>query len=525
VFNQELYAATVARAIDALRQPDAVEAQKVALRALVTLAAAGSATIRCYDGILSVDDVPIPSSVPNSGSLAARLATHGIAEIAIGRGAKPGELLAMLRALAGGPDGNASVKERLREAGSGRIMILLSDPGARKERDSVGKLFTPVVDATGVPAVPVAPARPSTAADDPLADWNALHASGSTSSTLKEIDLGIVFDDPATAPPAVDAMGAAAADATAAPPPEKPAEEGSDFERAYRAVASRPHEGDVLDRLTALAEHVQEALRTGEIAPALGVLAHLVEFEAGAREGTPKNSYRIVLRRLLTADTLALLAPFTCDPDLGVEAARVFAQSGSIGADLLVKLLAETESRRERRGYMNALRGMPNAGGGIVPMLAHGQWFVARNMAELCAELRLAEAAPELAKLLGHQDQRVRKAAAAALARLGTAGSEPLRMVLYEGSKEMRTLVASLLGEENAALAAPLIARLDEEKEPDVLREVCLALGRIGTADARAALEQARGHGGGLFSRRVKVLKESAEEALRRKSGGGTRAT
>lgn len=508
MFNHEIFAATLARAVDLMRQGDARDQQKAALRALLALAASGSASVRCYDGVLSVDDVAIASGVPHTGSLAGRLAMHGIAEIAIGRGAEAAELLALLRALGEDP-GTVSVKERLREAKSGRIWVLLTDPDKQVKRSSLSRLFDP----SAAPPSRGAKERPEDG--DTLAEWNALHAAGSSSGTIREIDLGILPEPEETAAPAP-------AGAPAPPPepvvaPELPIRADTPLGEALLRIALHPHDGNVLDRLTVLADRAQEALLANAVEDVLRALAMVARFEQDAAEGTPRNSYRIVLGRVLTRDTLARLAPFTTDPRLAEDAAAVFTRAGADATDVLLGLLAASEQMRERRAYMRVLRAMPQGRDAVIAMLGHPQWFVARNVAELAGELKLEEAVPDLGRLLAHQDARVRRAAAIALAKIGTDDTvEPLGAALRGDAADLRKLVASQIGGERAdRFTMALAALLDTEEDPGVLREVCLALARISTADALQALERAAGRGS-VFSRRARAARQAAEEALKR---------
>jgi hypothetical protein len=510
MFNHELYASSLARAVDLMRKGDAKEQQKAALRALVSLAAAGSATVRHYDGVLSIDDVAIDPSVPHTGGLAGRLAAHNIAEIAIGRGAEAPELFALLKGLAEGPYGAPQVKDRLREAKSNRIWVLLADlDDTPKKRSSVSHLFD--ADEAAQQAKPKRPGAKDDA--DAYAAWNELHSSSDGHSTIQEVDLGPL--EPEEEPPPV-APAVPPAPVAAEPLPDLPIANDTPLGAALLAVARRPHAGDVLDRLTVLAEHVQAALAGNETEAALRVLACLVGYEAGAADGTPRNSYRIALKRLLNRDTLVQLASFTTDPRLADDVALVLARAGAEATDVLLNLLASSESIRERKAYMNALRANPHGRDQIPIMLGHPQWFVARNVAELAGEMRLEEATPALGLLLAHADQRVRRAACTALAKIGTpAAGEPLRVAMKEGAPELRAVIASLIGSAHAAvLSAPLIAQIESEEDPETLKEMCGALARIGTPETIQALERARQ--ASLFTRRGRAVREAAEAALKR---------
>jgi HEAT repeat protein len=150
-------------------------------------------------------------------------------------------------------------------------------------------------------------------------------------------------------------------------------------------------------------------------------------------------------------------------------------------------------------------------------MLQHDQWFVVRNVAEAMGVQRVEEAVPNLIKCLAHSDPRVRRAAAVALAKIGTPATvEPLRHVLKDGDRELRALIAgNITGHGARALAMPLVAFAEQEQEPDVLREYYRALGRIGTPDAIQALAKAAEPGGRLIGRRPLANRVAAVEGLR----------
>jgi len=171
----------------------------------------------------------------------------------------------------------------------------------------------------------------------------------------------------------------------------------------------------------------------------------------------------------------------------------------------------------ERRGAFDALTRMKQGTDQLVHMLSHPQWFVVRNIAELVGELALEDAVPALAKQVGHEDERVRKAVALALAKIATPTcAEPLRRALRDKSPVVRMQVAlGIGGRKSGALAMPLVVALEEEKDPEVERELILALGRIASPDAVQALIKFAQPSGRLFGRKPTGLRVAAVEALR----------
>ena len=148
------HVAALARAVALLRQsPEAGKPQKDALSALVGLAAERSATFRYYDGALTLDGAVVPTTDPRLAAFTERLVAQQVAEITVAKGAGPDELLALTLGLAAEP-GQGRVKERLRDAGSARVMVVLHQYDQHAQR-SVSDAFEKVKTDQGV-----------------LADWN-----------------------------------------------------------------------------------------------------------------------------------------------------------------------------------------------------------------------------------------------------------------------------------------------------------------------------------------------------------------
>ena len=136
------YVAGLASAVALLRRsPSPGDAQKDALRALVALAAERSATIRYYDGQLMVDTEAISTAEPRMAAFAERLEAQNLAELSIAKRAGPDELLALSLGLAANP-GDGRLKERLRDAGSVRVMVVLQQHDRRPR--SISEAFEKV---------------------------------------------------------------------------------------------------------------------------------------------------------------------------------------------------------------------------------------------------------------------------------------------------------------------------------------------------------------------------------------------
>ncbi len=534
MFNHELYASAFARAVELMRpEGDASrESQKAALRALVALAELSSATIRLYDGVVSVDDIAIPDTVPHLATLVACLEQHGVEEMMIGRRTGPGELLALLRGLAGKPGEGPGVKERLRDAGSTRIMVILdkAPKGQWRAANAAQALAMEEVQKMLDDAAPPAAARrvtpgssargPTVDRDEVLAEWDAFYAaeSGDTPNPGIIIDMGEHMPvEPGAAAGAPPEAGGADTGPPATPPPDLPVSADTPLGEALGRVVLDPYGPRVLDNLTRLSERILLSLREDQAEDALRALAILIDLEPGAPEGTARNSYGIVLKRTLSRDVLAQVAQCLHTPALVEPGGKVMRRSRADGAEILLGLLASAESIRERRTYMTALRGIPEATDRVIGMLEHPQWFVVRNVAEILGDLRVEEAAVPLGKVLDHADQRVQRAAAVALAKIGSVATvEPLRKRLREGTPEMRAMIAAAIGGPQArALAMPLVALIEDEGSAEVREEYCRALGRIGTPEAVQGLANIAQPGGRLLNRKPVALRLAAVDGLR----------
>ena len=282
-------------------------------------------------------------------------------------------------------------------------------------------------------------------------------------------------------------------------------------------LEAKPQAGNVGETLAVLNRQVEAAMRQGKIEPAMQIVYNVVRVEQQVEDPALRRQYGIALRRMITRPMLDALSKLVQVPHLEDAASIVLQRAGPDGVEVLLDLLATSNTVTERRGVFNALVGMKEGQDQLIHMLGHPQWFVVRNVADIVGELGLESAIPALTKQLDHTDERVRKQVALALAKIGTRGAaEPLRRVLRDKSADVRRQAALGVGGRKAsALAMPLVVALEEEKDPEVVRELIFALGRIGSPDAVQALIKIAQPSGKLFSRKPTALRVTAVEALR----------
>ena len=289
-----------------------------------------------------------------------------------------------------------------------------------------------------------------------------------------------------------------------------------------------PTAPSVGDLLAALVHHVELALKQRRPDQLLGVISAIVRVEETVPEASGmRRQYAIALRRVYTKSALDALVYLLPEPKYRADAVAALRRGGAGAVEVLMDRLVAAPTMDERRSAFDALRHMTEGTDQLVHALEHREWFVVRNVAELIGELGIEAAVPALARRLEHEDERVRKAIALALAKIGTrAAVEPLRRALHDPSPDVRMQVAlGIGGQKSAALAMPLVVAMDEEKDEAVLRELILALGRIGSPDAVQALIKCSQPAGRIFGRKSAALRLAAVEGLRLAATPAARGT
>jgi HEAT repeat protein len=271
------------------------------------------------------------------------------------------------------------------------------------------------------------------------------------------------------------------------------------------------------ETLTVLNRQVEACMRQGKIEQAMQIVYTVVRIEQRVEDPAGRRQYGIALRRMITRPMLDGLSKMVQVPHLEDAASMVLQRAGPDGVEVLLDLLATSNTVNERRGVFNALTQMKEGQDQLIHMLGHPQWFVVRNVADLVGELALEPAVPALTKQLDHADERVRRQVALALAKIGTrSAAEPLRRALRDTSPDVRRQAALGVGGRKAsALGMALVVALEEEKDPEVVRELIFALGRIGSPDAVQALIKIAQPAGKFFGRKPSSLRITAVEALR----------
>jgi HEAT repeat protein len=483
------FAALFARTLELFRDPGAKDEQKARFRALAGVLKVEAVTIAAQDGRLVVNGTVVDGS-GQQDTLLQRLEFHSVKEITIPVDPPFAETFELLRVLAEQP-GDEDIASRLRASGATHI----------------GVAIQPFILES--PIVPSSPAAPR--AD--LGTDGLLHGEmGNVASVPLRGVPKVTHDAPGPDIPAIVresiVEGGMFSPAAAATRPSR------ELIAELHDKPAGPHAGELL---AVLGRQLETAMKSHRIAMALAIVVGVVRAEQQVTDATRRRQYSIALKRMYSKSLLEGIAELANSPIEREDALLVLRRAGEDGVEVLLDLLVAAPTIEERRGIFMALTGMKEGTDQLVHMLGHHQWFVVRNVAELAGELALDDAVPALAQQLDHDDERVRKAVALALAKIGSsAAAEPLRRALRDKSPEVRIQAAlGVGGRKSSALAMPLVVAMEEEEDEAVERELMLALGRIGSPAAVQALIKFAQPGGRLFGRKPTGLRASAVEALR----------
>jgi HEAT repeat protein len=247
------------------------------------------------------------------------------------------------------------------------------------------------------------------------------------------------------------------------------------------------------------------------------ILLALIEHEERMTDSDAKTEMRHGMKRVARPATFrALAAVLSTGPVDRPKYIRIFEYFGDDAADEVIEQLAHADSAKERRVLFDALVELKHGVPTLIYLLGDGRWYVVRNAAELLGEMRAAEAEQGLAWLLTHSDPRVRQSATLALAKLETPGARAaLRNAIKDESRDVRmNATLALAGIKERGSVAVIVRALADESDPDVQRTLMAALVRIGTPEAVQRLVEVAEPAAGLFRKKSTPLRVAALEAL-----------
>lgn len=476
-----------ARVVFLLRDiPDDKEAQKSAFRALLVRVADRPVRFTVGNGRMLVDGEVVDPETPGTVALRRQLLGHGIGEIALPAGLNPGQLLTVVRAVAS-------------PIGAYPRLQLLADHFTVSGID--GMTITPPLspastgESEAVESPPPAPSQPAMPPASGHTNEREIKALGPDAANEESVGLLHFVTLEMKSLGRLDELLI-------------------ELDRNPDSTQA----GELLNEVLAFGDSAVRKEQWGELVRVAGALGRL---ESKATNESQRRLYGIALRRLITPSSVEQIARLLPRSDQRAEATNVLRRVGSDATEVLIQLLIAETDVGHRRAYFNAVTQMTEGTELLVHMLGHDEWFVVRNVAELCGEMRLEAAVPALARRMSHSDERVRRAATSALGRIGSPGTmEPLRKALQDTSPQVRLLAAATLEGSRARDLVPVLSRLvEEENQADVQREMLHALGRIGSPEAIETLIRASQPGKGFFKKKPLAIRLEAIEGLRLAGG------
>ncbi len=242
--------------------------------------------------------------------------------------------------------------------------------------------------------------------------------------------------------------------------------------------------------VTALTTELGSASERGAWMEVLHAAQALVRLSSRVPE-QDRRTVAITARRALSRPLLlGIIEHAIRTPEEQARAAEVLQWRGGEAADLMLEAVRQTESPEPHRFLLDALARMPDAVPLLIPMLTSPRWHEARHAADVLGRQMISEALPPLRALLTHPEARLRGAALDALARYPAQhGSEALREGLAHPSPETRQDAAAAIGRRGGgALAMPLLAAIEAERDHATWRAMLTALARIEAPEAAAAM-------------------------------------
>jgi len=204
-----------------------------------------------------------------------------------------------------------------------------------------------------------------------------------------------------------------------------------------------------------------------------------------------RRTFGLALKRMLCRPVLqGLIEQAYRVPEERARTAEVLRGGGMAAAEMMLEILRTSDTVGPRAFLVDALAGMPEALQLMVPLLQSRRPAEVRLGATLLGRLGLPEVVPSLTPRVQDPDAEVRHAVIDALGHFrDKAVIEPLRQALTHPSAATRGHAARALSKRGSgAIAMPLLAALEVEKDPAAWDEVLHALAAIDAPEAAQAL-------------------------------------
>ncbi len=459
--HSAIFARHFARLVGLLvTEGSSVDEQKVSLRAALQTSKDGSVLVAREERRVLADGVIVSEVFPGAKELGARMQQHGLRELLFAKDAVAVEVLGVARLLSG----------PVTEADGGRSFHTL-----------FGALGANTVAITTDIRIDAKPEEDDSEEDE------------SEEPMLSMFGIRNVLTDaqrPEASPPML-------------------------LERLAKKKTARGI-AKSLERLATLSEALHREGATSEVVDAfLGIL----EQEGTAPNTDAKRAYIQTVRRLAKPGILTGIARLVrANPDHRARYVTILSRTGEEGALAVFRQIMAAPSLHERTLYLGVLRELSGAVPALVHALASDQWYTVRAAADILGEMGPEEAEQGLINLVNHSDDRVRRTALVALAKLATARApDAIKRGLKDPSAQVRGAAALALAalhevRHTTAIATALEEEVDEEAQFTIVR----ALGALGGSDAVQRLMRAASADTARSSRvkRTTALRLSAIAAL-----------
>ena len=484
-----------------LLEGNAFEKQLATLRSLVSVSEQGPVKLVLHDmQLISVNAEVVPARFEGVEDLLAQLIGHSIIEIEFQQNASLADLLlaAKLLSVAASPGNGGEVAlARVRALDAQTITLKVEAsvaPHASETALANSKLGN---TSTGF-------VRDSMTMFMPTADqFEAVQSGGAEVGDGEELEAEDIVREQ-------DPEAMFAAFATSSTPKGSMVRLFEELDRAREATEV----GGRLDTLVKLAADSSGKDRIDIVAD---VFYGLVKREGGIEDKMSKRQYALGIRRLCVPRVLKCIVELLPRRRENYEQyMAIFMRAEDDGVEALVEALISAPSITDRRIYYDSLLRLRTGVRTLVHMLGDPRWFVVRNAIELLGEMRVAEADEELEKMLEHRDDRVRTAAATALAKLGPGvAAKGLRGALRDAPEEVRERAAEAMAMQRSGSVDSLVRALDKEDDSRVQMAMVTALGQLGSPHAvEKLMDIARTDKGLLNKRRPTPMRVAAVHAL-----------
>ena len=469
-----LFARHFARLIWLIRtQPDTVDDQKGALRALVMVVKDGAVSLRAEEGRLTANGTPLPDILTGIKDVATALSGAVTYALNFEKGASPADVLGVARLIA--TDSPDPLVRRVAQLApkSAKLVAVGEASEPARARDTV-QLTTEMI------------------AEIEADKARAAEVEAAT-------DAGLAPQVPEPEPVVAGVTGDEMID-----------------KLLGRLSISTDHKSVsvLLDELTG---RIDVQSREGKVPLVLRAIAALVERERVVTDVDMRRAHLVGMRRVFRPQVLRLVMPALQRETERPLLRTILEYAGDDGVTVIFEELQRARTLAERAELIKVLHELPTANAAVVKLLADARWFVVRAAVELLGELGAPDSERAIAEVLKHSDERVRRSATASIARYDTPFAvDALYRALTDPSAPVRLQAVHGLAARkgNAKAAAVVVGAIDDEPEVEVQLAEIAALGRFATSDAVGKLARAAEPDGRLFRRKNPAYRVAAVQAL-----------